>query len=86
MQQIKITGRRCCLVLSVAVITQGFAAEDYQAPHTEFGVPDVQGVWTFETRTTLERPASYEGQLEVDEATMLAKMVSTPVYIAALEA
>ena len=61
-------------------------AQDYVQPMTEFGVPDVQGVWNFKTRTGLERPDVYDGELEVDETTMLDKMMSTPDYIAALEA
>jgi hypothetical protein len=56
------------------------AAENYQPPKTAFGVPDVQGVWTYETRTSLQRPEIYEGALEIDEETMLAKMVSTQEY------
>lgn len=63
-----------------------FAAEDYMPPKTDFGVPDVQGVWNYKTRTGLERADVYEGVLEVDEATMLEKMVSTPDFIAFLEA
>jgi len=66
--------------------TAVFAAEDYQKPRTSFGVPDVQGVWNFKTRTGLERAEQYDGELEIDEATMLDKMVSTPDYIAFLEA
>ncbi|MCG8412693.1 MAG: hypothetical protein MI746_00605 [Pseudomonadales bacterium] len=62
------------------------AQEDYTAPLTEWGVPDVQGIWNYETRTGLERPDEYEGELEIDEATMLETMVSTPDYIAFLEA
>jgi len=56
------------------------AAEDYVPPQTAFGVPDVQGIWTYETRTSLQRPAIYEGELEIDEETMLAKMMSTAEY------
>ena len=59
---------------------------DYSAPKTAFGVPDVQGVWNYETRTSLERPEAYNGMLEIDEATMLETMVSTPDFIAFLEA
>jgi hypothetical protein len=59
---------------------------DYEAPLTDWGVPDVQGLWNYETRTGLERPDQYEGVLEIDEATMLETMVSTPDYIAFLEA
>ncbi|MFK7863856.1 MAG: hypothetical protein AB8B95_06460 [Pseudohongiellaceae bacterium] len=58
---------------------------EYVPPKTEFGVPDVQGLWTYQTRTSLERPASYNGELEVDEATMLENMVSTPDFIEFLE-
>jgi hypothetical protein len=56
------------------------AAENYEPPKTAFGVPDVQGVWTYETRTSLQRPKIYEGALEIDEETMLAKMISTQEY------
>jgi hypothetical protein len=59
---------------------------DYLPPKTTFGVPDVQGVWNYQTRTSLERPDAYAGELEIDEATMLEKMVSTPDFLAFLEA
>lgn len=72
---------------SVALgITAASAQDDYSAPLTEWGVPDVQGIWNYETRTGLERPDEYGGALEIDEATMLETMVSTPDYIAFLEA
>ena len=56
------------------------AAENYAPPRTAFGAPDVQGIWTYETRTSLQRPEIYEGALEIDEETMLAKMISTEEY------
>ena len=71
-------------LLAGAVFAQD--AQEFKHPRTEWGVPDVQGVWSFKTRTTLERPEIYAGELEIDEATMLGKMVPTPDYIAALEA
>lgn len=75
------------VVLALAVFPLGLqAADEYQAPMTAFGVPDVQGTWTYATRTSLERPAQYNGELEIDEETMLSIMVSTPDYVAALEA
>ncbi len=73
-------------ILCLLIANTAFSAEDYVPPKTSFGVPDVQGVWNYKTRTGLERPDVYEGALEVDEATMLEKMVSTPDYIAFLEA
>ena len=74
------------VMLFMLSIGSSSMAQDYVQPMTEFGVPDVQGVWNFKTRTSLERPDVYDGELEVDEATMLEKMMSTPDYIAALEA
>ncbi|NKB32709.1 MAG: hypothetical protein GKR91_06390 [Pseudomonadales bacterium] len=73
---------------ALAVLSLPIFAQDasYEAPLTAWGVPDVQGVWNYETRTGLERPDEYEGALEIDEATMLETMVSTPDYIAFLEA
>lgn len=74
------------LLIAAMAASVALAAEDYTPPKTDFGVPDVQGVWNYKTRTGLERADVYEGELEVDEATMLTKMVSTPDYIAFLEA
>lgn len=74
------------VAVSGLLLSQAFAAENYTPPQTDWGVPDLQGIWNYENRTSLERPDLYEGALEIDEATMLAKMVSTPDYIAALEA
>ncbi len=75
------------LSLALTFVSQSLFAQgdSYEAPLTSWGVPDVQGIWNYETRTGLERPDVYEGALEVDEATMLEKMVSTPDYIAFLE-
>ena len=39
--------------IAAASVTISFAAEDYIPPKTAFGVPDVQGVWNFKTRTSL---------------------------------
>ena len=64
------------LMIAVFMGPHAFAAENYMPPQTDFGVPDVQGVWNYKTRTSLQRADVYEGELEVDEETMLAKMVS----------
>ena len=74
------------LIIAVFFGPLVIAAENYTPPKTDFGVPDVQGVWNYKTRTGLERADVYGGELEVDEETMLAKMVSTPDFIAFLEA
>ena len=52
--------------------------DDYTPPRLGFGAPDLQGVWTYETRTGLQRPEQYEGAgLEIDEATMLSTLEPT---------
>lgn len=37
----------------------GFAAENYQAPRTEWDLPDLQGVWNFSSNTPMLRAAKY---------------------------
>jgi len=86
MRKLLLISRQVVAALFVLGGSQVLLAQDYSPPLTEFGVPDVQGVWNFKTRTSLERPDVYDGALEIDEATMLENMLSTPDYIAALEA
>ncbi len=51
---------------------------DYTPPQLSFGVPDLQGIWSYETRTGLQRPAHYEeAGLEIDEAVMLDTLEPT---------
>ena len=37
----------------------GLAADDYVAPRTEWGQPDLQGVWNFSSNTPMERPSRF---------------------------
>ncbi len=39
----------------------------YIVPRTEFGVPDLQGVWSIATQTNLERADQYSGKLVITE-------------------
>lgn len=56
-----------CLVLVLA--SQSIlAAEDYRAPRTAFGVPDLQGTWSIATQTNLERADYFDGKLVITEA------------------
>ena len=54
--------------LSTAFLAAGLlatsllAAQDYMVPRTSDGQPDFQGVWTNDTITPMERPASLEGR------------------------
>ena len=58
------------LLISLSSLAAAQGA-DYTAPRLSFGAPDLQGVWSYETRTGLQRPDQYEAAgLEIDEATM----------------
>ncbi len=35
------------------------AQDDYQVPHTEWGQPDLQGVWNFSSNVPMQRPSQY---------------------------
>jgi len=37
-------------------------AKKYVVPRTEFGAPDLRGVWNFSSNTPLERPARFQGR------------------------
>jgi hypothetical protein len=51
------------LVLILSVIAPVGAQGAYQAPLTSLGQPDLQGTWTNESFTRLERPAEYGDRL-----------------------
>ncbi len=46
-------------LLSAAFYTTAQAADDYTVPRTEYGQPDLQGVWNFSSDIPLERPAQF---------------------------
>lgn len=52
----------------------------YVAPMLDFGVPDLQGIWTYETRTSLQRPAQYT-ELEIGEETMTNTLEPTSTVL-----
>ncbi len=73
----------CCLSGALALGSVGFAdgslaAEEYIAPRTEWGVPDLQGTWSLATQTNLERAARYEGKLVIssEDAAQIEAMVA----------
>ena len=57
LKSLAISGTSIALGCSLSVF--GFAAEDYTAPRTEWGQPDLQGVWNFSSNVPMERPARY---------------------------
>ena len=69
------------LVLAVVRLgaqTQTAATGSYKAPRTAAGQPDLQGTWTTQTYTPLERPERYTGQefLTEQEAAELTKLLT----------
>lgn len=63
----------CGILGSAQVLAQ---ADDYTAPRTEYGQPDLQGVWNFATNIPLERPAAFADKAyltEEDIATLAAR-------------
>lgn len=68
---------RACVLLTPLVLlglTSPAAAAPYRAPRTSWGAPDLEGVWTPQTSTPLERPAAYAG------------LTATPAELAAARA
>src|SRR5262245_58678675 len=65
-------------VAAVVVATSAGAQQRYQAPRTEHGYPDFQGVWTNATITPLQRPEKYGDRRvhTVDEARDLEKNIA----------
>ncbi|MEQ8953040.1 MAG: hypothetical protein RL120_02835, partial [Gammaproteobacteria bacterium] len=48
-----------CLVLTPFGLVLAQSGDDYVAPRTEWGQPDLQGVWNFNSSTPFERPEQY---------------------------
>ena len=46
-------------LLLMAAPLAGHTQESYQAPRTEWGQPDLQGVWNFSSDVPMQRPAQY---------------------------
>nr|MCS5644403.1 hypothetical protein [Dehalococcoidia bacterium] len=51
------------ILLAASLLNIGsLSAQDYVVPRTADGQPDLQGLWTNDTITPMERPASLEGR------------------------
>lgn len=55
-----------CVVLFIAGIHAAIGQESWEVPRTQYGVPDLQGVWSSATITTLERDPALGETLIVD--------------------
>jgi hypothetical protein len=75
--------KRVALVIGLMLTVAGLAAQTqtastYKPPRTPAGHPDLQGTWTTQTFTPLERPERYAGRefLTEDEAAELTKLLT----------
>ena len=60
--------RRLLASLLFLLSLASLAAESvYLPPKTEFGVPDLQGIWSIATQTNLERASRFQDQLVISE-------------------
>lgn len=62
------------LTLCASIASTAFAADDFEAPRTQWGQPDLQGVWNFSSNTPMQRPKSFgERQFLTREEELEAK-------------
>jgi hypothetical protein len=58
--EITLTSAAFLVMAFFAVLPlSSLAADDYTAPRTEWGQPDLQGVWNFSSNTPIQRPAIF---------------------------
>jgi hypothetical protein len=46
-------------VIALNISQSGFAADDFVTPRTEWGQPDLQGVWNFSSNVPMQRPSEF---------------------------
>jgi hypothetical protein len=51
--------RLTVLAVACAFSTMALAADDYVVPRTQWGQPDLQGVWNFSSNTPMQRPSRF---------------------------
>ena len=64
-------------VAAAALATAAWGAEAWKAPRNAFGQPDLAGVWTNATITTLERPANFGERKVLTDAEAAAMEAAT---------
>ena len=60
---------------SLQVSQSSLAAEDYTVPRTEWGQPDLQGVWNFSSNVPMQRPEQFGERQFLTEAEIAATRV-----------
>ena len=73
-------------VMSGALLVAGFsfstlssASDDYLAPRTQWGQPDLQGVWSFSSNIPMERPEHFGEREFLNEEEITAALSPPPV-------
>ncbi len=78
------------LIFSMLTAFSGYglaqAGGDYEAPRTEYGQPDLQGVWNFSSNTPMQRPTQYGNQEFLTEEQIQAAITRQEQAAAAAEA
>ncbi len=64
--------KKSFVLTSLAMFCAGAAAQDYEVPLTEWGVPDFRGVWKHATVMPFERPEALGEQRTYSEEDVLA--------------
>ena len=74
------------VALAVTVFACGLAQaqDDYQVPRTEWGQPDLQGVWNFSSFTPMQRPDFFGDKKFLTEQEIAALAVQTEIGLQAL--
>lgn len=73
------------LLAACLISSSVFAAEDGQTPLTAWGVPDLQGIWDYSSRTAVERHPRFEGKLTISQEDAERLVPSLQEYTDALE-
>lgn len=62
-----LMNKRCSMLLvlccSLQLAQSCLAAADYEVPRTEWGLPDLQGVWNFSSDVPMQRPVEFGDRL-----------------------
>ena len=78
------------LIFSMLTAFSGYglaqAGGDYEVPRTEYGQPDLQGVWNFSSNTPMQRPTQYGNQEFLTEEQIQAAIARQEQAAAAAEA
>ena len=85
MKTIKRSLSLLILLGTVASAAQSLAQESaYEAPRTDWGLPDLQGVWNFATNIPMERPAAFADKAFLSDEEIAAIAAQTEAGLQAL--